>query len=906
LRFTVENLGEVEPGLLYRSARTSPALLEFLAERCNLGYVVNLRGKNDPHEVEFVESIGGELIQLEMSSRRPPAVRQVLELIRVTHRARAGGRSILVHCHGGSDRTGMMVAIWRMLFQGADDRDALTRETFLYRHLSFRRPNVRRLIELYRPELFLPFVEDPALIDDEERVAELESRFFRGYPLASGRALITRGPLRAGAAKADLLEGWSGEIPMASYGPYPPPAVGIREPVFARAIVLEGGDLRLAIVSCDLLIIDRALRETALAAIARRGVKIDDLLLAATHTHTSVGGYIDSRAFEFYILGRFDAALRLQIADRVADAVERAAASTRDARAGAGRAFAAGLSFNRRIGETVDPEVGILRITDRDGGPLAVIVNFAGHPILEPADRRISPDYPGRLARMLDERHGFGLFLAGALGDLNAQPPGRPGAWREEGLAEEVAQGVFRAVDGEIAAIETREEVALGSMTAWVDLAPPDIPLIPDLLAPLDWLAVKLIGWKRRYPLQSVRVGDAALVATASEIGCRVGLRIKRRSPAPFPFVVVHAGDYAGYAVAPPLHALSKIDATSLVALHGASHGARIVEAACEILERQWEGEMPPSDTIPLSPAARARVEKEAADASGERRREIEEAASREEERGLLLDVDPTRPQSRRIGARVADSALERLRAEVTAMYLEDVRGGTRQKGRTRELRARVFATAPGEMRFDLAAGYRRSDWDGAGTGGESEGATDLEIGAQIPLTLGRDDIEGSAWRLIPRIELAMPTADADPDAPLAFAAGSGVWRPAAAAALEYTWDSYHTLAAEAGYRTAIDRHRGRRPGDRIETALRYTERHGMASLHLALAAAVQLPDRRSGGLRPVDVEETSFDLSLEPALSIHIGGHLDLHVEGRAELARGGSGGGCGHGVLAGLLFAW
>ncbi|MBN1443842.1 MAG: hypothetical protein JXA90_14120, partial [Planctomycetes bacterium] len=28
LRFTVENLGEVEPGLLYRSARTSPALLE--------------------------------------------------------------------------------------------------------------------------------------------------------------------------------------------------------------------------------------------------------------------------------------------------------------------------------------------------------------------------------------------------------------------------------------------------------------------------------------------------------------------------------------------------------------------------------------------------------------------------------------------------------------------------------------------------------------------------------------------------------------------------------------------------------------------------------------------------------------------------------------------------------------
>ena len=110
----------------------------------------------------------------------------------------------------------------------------------------------------------------------------------------------------------------------------------------------------------------------------------------------------------------------------------------------------------------------------------------------------------------------------------------------------------------------------------------------------------------------------------------------------------------------------------------------------------------------------------------------------------------------------------------------------------------------------------------------------------------------------------------------------------------------------ETLYRTAVDRHRGRRPGDRWEGAVRFSERHGLASLHLELSAALQLPDRRHGGREEVDVDETSFELGLRPGISFHLGEHIELFAQARIPLARAGDGAGEGRGGLLGIIIGF
>jgi len=905
LRFAFVNLGEIAPGFAYRSKQPSRALLDFLADRCNLGRIVTFRGGPSPIEEAFARERGVEITTLRMSAARPPTPRQILELIRATEETRASGQTLLLHCRAGADRAGVMTGIWRQLYQDVRNTDALKKEAFLHYHQTAVYPNVYRTIGTFRPELFRPFLEDPTRIDDPEHIAKLEAHYMHNEPLLSGNTRVVSGALRAGVAKRDLLEGWSGKIPMATYGPRPGEAQGIAEAVFARALVLEVEEARVVIVSCDLLIIDPALRERLFQRLEKDGIAVDDVLLSATHTHTSVGGFAENAFGEFYILNDFVAAIRDHLVTRMADAVAAAVANVRPARLGVGRAFAEGIQFNRRLGETTDREVGILRLVDASDAPLAVVVNFGAHPVLEP-DTHISPDYPGLLCRALDERHGFGLFLQGALGDVNAHAPGKKGEWRKPDLAQAVADELLKAVEDTLATIPCEPEIDLGAMTFPMELPPAHASPIPDLLFPLDCAAARAIDWPERAPVQTLRIGPAAIVACATEASARLGLQIKRRSPSNFPFVVTHAGGYAGYAVTQVTHARRKLDPTSLI-LNSSRHGTRLVETACDLLQAQWGGRLDPFGPL-LSPAAAARLQ---TDTTGlgeeEQARRVRQASQREAEE-LLIHVDPTQPQSRHVLGAIGDSGNDRLRLEIGGHYLDRVRGGDGRLGRKRETTLRARVRLAGDFRVDTTAGYLRSDWRVAGGRDGDEGLTDLLVGLERPFLIAQSRLDGNALRALPRIELSLPTGDPDSAAPFAFAAGAGVWRPGFGGALEFNWETYRTLRLESLYRTALDRYRRRRPGDRWEGALGYSERHGAASLHLGLHAAVQLEDSRRGGRRDVDVDTTSFALGLRPALSWHFddADRLEIFVRGHVPIAHSGGGASEGRGVTAGAVLGF
>ena len=70
----------------------------------------------------------------------------------------------------------------------------------------------------------------------------------------------------------------------------------------------------------------------------------------------------------------------------------------------------------------VDPDIGLLRIDRKDGKPLAVVYNFACHPIMGVPGGGNTADYPGFASRVIEETLGDGavaLFLQGCAGDVN-------------------------------------------------------------------------------------------------------------------------------------------------------------------------------------------------------------------------------------------------------------------------------------------------------------------------------------------------------------------------------------------------------------------------------------------------------------------------------------------------------
>lgn len=79
---------------------------------------------------------------------------------------------------------------------------------------------------------------------------------------------------------------------------------------------------------------------------------------------------------------------------------------------------------DEEVAETgpIDPQIGILRIDRKSGGTLAVVYNFACHPIQGVPSGGNTADYVGFASKVIEESLGEGsvaLFLQGCGGDIN-------------------------------------------------------------------------------------------------------------------------------------------------------------------------------------------------------------------------------------------------------------------------------------------------------------------------------------------------------------------------------------------------------------------------------------------------------------------------------------------------------
>ena len=394
-------------------------------------------------------------------------------------------------------------------------------------------------------------------------------------------------------------------------------AEGIDLDLWTTALALSDGTTTALLLDVDVQILTNERADQIRRAISERtGVPVANIRAGATHTHSGPVPYRSWIEKGYELVDPWFA----DLARWCAEAAEEALANLRavDVRAGRGECR---INSNRRAvapnGDrflgvnrdgVCDHEVIVVRFDaagtatalGRKGPmeprpvvvpPLATLVNYACHPtIMGPANRLITPDYPGAMKRVVEQALGGRcLFVQGSAGDVGPVQgfQADPAVYRELGavLGHEVAKIAF-----ELTSVPTqpifREVVPSGAPLGMYDAHFPalrgaplrvramEIPVplrehLPDKQtagAALEQWKEKLkraraandpaaiaeaiyrarraviqlrmaddFGGRNQAPVRAhvIAFGDVALVGCNIEPFCEIGLALKRASPFP-------------------------------------------------------------------------------------------------------------------------------------------------------------------------------------------------------------------------------------------------------------------------------------------------------------------------------------------------------------------------------------
>jgi neutral ceramidase len=348
-------------------------------------------------------------------------------------------------------------------------------------------------------------------------------------PVASGH-----GALQAGAAARTIDLG-----PSPIIGGFPRwrwTAEGVRDPVWARALVLAEPGCTVAVVSVEVLLVPEVLAEAVRARTA--GLGLDAVLVVATHTHAGPGGYWDSLVGRLAATGPYDPATFERVVDAAAGAIRDARGALAPATLSVARGRSTELTYNR-TGAAPDGRLLWLRVARPGGEPVAELVELAAHPtLLGKENRRVSGDWPGALAASVPGR--LRLVLQGAIGDQSARVEPTEREQRPALFAARVAGALEALVPG-VADGAPRLAVASAEV-ALPPLAPGAVP------GPLRPATRTLLGGvlPATARVTALRLGPILLLATPAEPVEAVG-HSWRSAAGPDAELVSLADGYVGY-----------------------------------------------------------------------------------------------------------------------------------------------------------------------------------------------------------------------------------------------------------------------------------------------------------------------------------------------------------------------
>jgi len=389
----------------------------------------------------------------------------------------------------------------------------------------------------------------------------------------------------AGVAKTDITPPIG--TPLAGYGARrAQPSTGVHDPTEARALILDNGTEKLALVSVDHLGFDHGMvdRIRAIASAATQ-ISPDRIFIMSSHTHSGGGAFMEMLPLLANVLaGKFDPKIRAIYEQRTAEAIIEANKTLKPVRIGFGAGEAKGISRFRSTwppNGPVDPEVGVIRVDSAaTGKPLAVLINFAAHPtVLGAENMTFSADFVGYARNAVEKMSGgeaMAIFANGAQGTIAPHAFQGDDAWqRAQNVGTILAAEAFKIM----LMIKLQDSVVIKLVRTPLTLKIVPTSVFPPAMSypPSYESEINAISFDNRI----------AFVAIPGELGSILNFQVKERGKMlgfEKTFLLGLTNDALGYIISEDEYRHKTYEST--ISLFGPTFGSFIANESFQLLER--------------------------------------------------------------------------------------------------------------------------------------------------------------------------------------------------------------------------------------------------------------------------------------------------------------------------------
>ena len=224
--------------------------------------------------------------------------------------------------------------------------------------------------------------------------------------------------MRAGFGKWELTPPMGVEL--AGYGYYLGRcALSVRDPLYARAVMIENEGIRQLVISCDLLGLSKAVCAEVFSHAEKWGIPAERVIIVSIHTHT--GPCIKYHEG----CGFVDDAYVATVGGLICRAVDEAAADLAEVTAleQAFAPFEGDHIYNRTVADgPVDRFVRGFMLRRGEAAPICMI-NAACHGVFRGRVTAVSADFAGEVNRLMEAQGCKSIYLNGLCGDIDPYKP---------------------------------------------------------------------------------------------------------------------------------------------------------------------------------------------------------------------------------------------------------------------------------------------------------------------------------------------------------------------------------------------------------------------------------------------------------------------------------------------------
>ncbi|AEI49500.1 neutral/alkaline non-lysosomal ceramidase N-terminal domain-containing protein [Runella slithyformis] len=387
-----------------------------------------------------------------------------------------------------------------------------------------------------------------------------------------------------------LNVGWA-KVNFTPKSPMPTAGYGVRrgalyasvhDSIYVRAVVIENGTAKAAIVAADLLIIPPAVTEQLKTKLKATGIPFEQVYLGATHSHNSMGGWSEGIVGKLFG-GEFNEKNVTWIADAIVKAVQLAQKNVQPASIGYHELADTARVRNRAFEDgTIDPYLRTIQFIRQDGQK-ALLCSYAAHSTITSSDNIVlSRDYPGVLVDSLEKGEAnFALFMSGAVGSMGPKIEGETDLIQVTAEADSLESDVQK----QLTLIQTYQHPAFRMVTLPLPLRHP-VPRVTTGLSMRPWVFRWAFGDYPNY-VKALRIGNVLmigfpcdfsgeLVAEMSAYAEKKGLKL---------MVTSFNGGYIGY-VTPDKYYSKDSYETLTMNWFGPFNGAYFQEIARDLIDK--------------------------------------------------------------------------------------------------------------------------------------------------------------------------------------------------------------------------------------------------------------------------------------------------------------------------------